>query len=264
MHLHTTALGTSGSRVVFLHGLFGQGRNWHTLGKALAERHRVTLVDLPNHGRSEWTERIDYAEMADAVAALLEQGDPVTLVGHSMGGKVAMMVALRHPELVESLVVADMSPVRYGAEDESTTGGVLSYAAMLRDLDLSHAPRREDVDALVATTVPSATVRGFLLQNLRHRDGGWVWAANIDLLARDGAVLADWPEAELAGTPPYDGPVLWIAGGESSYVRPEYDDAMRRWFPRYRKVTMKGVGHWVHSERPELFRQILEQFLGDA
>jgi esterase len=263
MLLHTTALGDTGSRVVFLHGLFGQGRNWHTLGKALSERHRVTLVDLPNHGRSPWTEHLDYAEMADTVAELLDPNDPVTLVGHSMGGKVAMMLALRHPALVARLVVADMSPVRYSAEDDATTGGVLSYAAILRDLDLSAASRREEVDALLRPQVPHPTVRAFLLQNLRHRDAGWSWAANVDLLAGEGAVLADWPDDELAGASPYDGPVLWIAGGASSYVLPEYDEAMRRWFPRYRKVTMKGVGHWVHSERPELFRQILEQFLGD-
>lgn len=261
--LHTLSLGESGTRVVFLHGLFGQGRNWHTLGRALAVRHRVTLVDLPNHGRSDWVDHVDHLEMAGAVATLLDAGDPVTLVGHSMGGKVAMLLALRRPDLVARLVVADMAPVAYPGEDDATTGGVLSYARILRDLDLADAPRREDIERRLEPQVPNPTIRSFLMQNLRRADAGWSWAANVDVLARDGSALAGWPAGLLAGTPPYDGPVLWIAGERSSYVLPEYDEAMHRWFPRYRKVTMKGVGHWVHSERPDVFLQILQAFLGD-
>src|ERR1700760_4352706 len=101
MNLHTTALGERGSRVVFLHGLFGQGRNWTGIGKALADQHRVLLVDLPQHGRSDWSEGFDYLEVAEEVASLFSADDPVTLVGHSLGGKVAMVLALRSPEVVE-------------------------------------------------------------------------------------------------------------------------------------------------------------------
>ncbi|MFT4264376.1 MAG: alpha/beta fold hydrolase [Nocardioides sp.] len=266
--LHTTTLGDGGQAgpVVFLHGLFGQGRNWHTLGKRLAaEGHPVTLVDLPNHGRSPWTEHVDYVEMADAVAETLGAGRPVTLVGHSMGGKVAMVLALRHPRLVARLVVADMSPVDYPVEEDETTGGVLRYARILRDVPLDALGSRAEVEDALRPEVPDDTVRAFLLQNLHRTDAaggtGFRWAANVRVLAAEGAALASWPADRLAGLPAYEGPVLWIAGGRSSYVRAEYDEAMRRWFPHVRKVTMKDTGHWVHSERPAVFAEILERFL---
>jgi pimeloyl-ACP methyl ester carboxylesterase len=264
--LHTLQLGERGSRVVFLHGLFGQGRNWLTIAKGLADRHRVTLVDLPDHGRSAWTDRVDYVDMAQRVAALVEPDGPATVVGHSMGGKVAMVLALLRPDLVERLVVADMSPVDYGDEVEAT-GGVLGYARILLDLDLATVERREDADRMLTDRVPDATVRAFLLQNLRRAgdgpEAGWRWATNLRTVVRDGAALAGWPADRLAGLPAYDGRVLWLAGERSAYVLPEYDDAMRRWFPHYRKVTLKGAGHWLHSEKPDVFLAAVRQFVGD-
>lgn len=259
--LNLLHLGEAGSRVVFLHGLFGQGRNWMTIAKAIADAHRVTLVDLPDHGRSAWTEHIDYVDMAAQVAAVLEADGPATVVGHSMGGKVAMVLALTRPDLVEGLVVADMSPVDYSAEAEAT-GGVLGYARILLDLDLTQVHRREDADRLLAEQVPNTTIRSFLLQNLR-RDGesGWRWAANLEAVVRDGATLSGWPGAQLADRPPYPGRVLWMAGQNSGYVQPAYEDAMRRWFPHYRKVTIKGAGHWLHSEKPDVFIDVLRRYL---
>jgi len=259
--LNVLRLGENGPRVVFLHGLFGQGRNWMTIAKGLADRHRVTLVDLPNHGRSAWTEHVDYVDMAAQVAALLETDGPATVVGHSMGGKVAMALALTRPDLVERLVVADMSPVDYGGEADAT-GGVLGYARILLDLDLARVERREDADRLLSERVPDPTIRAFLLQNLRRDGDGWRWAANLKAIVRDGAVLSGWPAEALAGHPPYAGRVLWLGGETSGYVRPEFDEAMRRWFPHYRKVTIKGAGHWLHSEKPDVFLAALQRFLG--
>ena len=144
--LHTLQYGEGRGAVVFLHGLFGQGRNWSSIGKALATDHPVTLVDLPNHGRSAWTDRVDYVQMADIVAtevlAPLAGTGPVALVGHSMGGKTAMMLALRHPELVERLVVADVSPVAYGTARE-----FVGYIETLRDLDLGALDNRAEAEA---------------------------------------------------------------------------------------------------------------------
>ncbi|SFB71894.1 Pimeloyl-ACP methyl ester carboxylesterase [Nocardioides terrae] len=261
--LHVLRLGETGSRVVFLHGLFGQGRNWMTIAKGLSDRHRVALVDLPNHGRSAWTEHVDYLDMAAQVAALLKTEGPATVVGHSMGGKVAMVLALTRPDLVERLVVADMSPVDYG-DDPDATDGVLGYARILLDLDLSRLARREDADNLLAEQVSDPTIRAFLLQNLR-REGqdGWRWAANLEAIVRDGTVLSGWPAEALAGHQPYAGRVLWLAGETSGYVQPAYDETMRHWFPHYRKVTIKGAGHWLHSEKPDVFLATVQRFLGD-
>ncbi|HEX6150260.1 alpha/beta fold hydrolase, partial [Nocardioides sp.] len=248
--------GESGSLVVFCHGLFGQGRNWTQVAKALSDRHRVLLVDLPHHGRSKWSDRFDYLDVADRVAELFSADDPVALVGHSLGGKVAMVAALRHPDLVERLCVVDVSPVPYDSQDEFR-----GYIAGMQALDLSRIERRADADAALSEAVPHPTVRSFLLQNLRHSGGEWSWQANLDVLGRDLAVIGGWPGDRLADLAPYDGPVLWVAGERSDYVSDEYAAEMDRWFPRNRRVTVKGAGHWVHSEQPAVFTEVLRQFV---
>ena len=244
--------------MVFLHGLFGQGKNWTTVAKQLAERHQVVLVDLPHHGRSPWADRFDFVEAAAQVLEVLPE-EPVALVGHSLGGKVSMVLSLLHPERVERLCVADISPVTYETGSEFA-----GYMQAMRGIDLSQVAHRSDADRLLEPAVPNTTVRSFLLQNLRRDDdGGWRWQVNLDVLERDLDVLGSWPEDQLAGAAPYDGPVLWLAGERSGYVKPDYEPAMNRWFTRNRKVTIKGAGHWLHSERPDVFVEVLQQFLGD-
>lgn len=260
MTLHHTALGSAGSRVVFLHGLFGQGKNWTSIAKNLSESHRVLLLDLPHHGRSSWPERFDFVQTAALVADELPD-EPVTLVGHSLGGKVAMVLALLHPERVERLCVADISPVAYPPSREFP-----GYFEAMRGMDLTRVEHRADADRLLEPAVPDPTIRSFLLQNLRRdtsAPAGWSWQLNLDVLARDIEVIGEWPEADLEDAAPYDGPVLWLGGSRSRYVLPEYDAAMDRWFPRNRKVILKDTGHWLHSERPEVFLEVLRRFLGD-
>lgn len=258
MTLHAIELGDHGSRVVFLHGLFGQGRNWTAIGKALAGEHRVQLVDLPHHGRSPWSDRFDYPDVVAQVTALLDADDPVTLVGHSLGGKVAMLLTLLHPELVDRLCVVDMAPVDY---DRSPAGGLSRYARALLDLDLGAVESRDDADRMLAEEEPDPGIRAFLLQNLRRDGDSWRWQANLEVLERDMSTIAAWPEEMLADAAPYDGPVLWLAGGKSGYVTDEYADAMSRWFPKVRRVTVKQAGHWVHSEQPDVVVGALRRFL---
>ena len=262
--LHTTEMGESGSRVVFCHGLFGQGRNFTGIGKALAapqdgRSHRVTLVDMPDHGRSPWSEHFDYLAAADQVAGLLGEDDPVALVGHSMGGKISMLVALRHPELVERLVVVDVAPVRYDHASEFE-----GYINAMRGIDLDSLERRSEAEDALREAVPNATVRGFLLQSLRRDGDQWRWHLNLELLGRDLDEITDWPEAALADQAPYDGPVLWVGGADSDYTHDDHAEAMDRWFPRNRRVTIKGAGHWVHSEQPEVFVEVLRRFLDQS
>jgi pimeloyl-ACP methyl ester carboxylesterase len=250
-------LGDDGPRVAFVHGLFGQGRNWTQIAKQVATDHRTLLVDMPDHGRSAWTEQFDYVGAADRVAGLLSADDPVALVGHSMGGKIAMLVALRHPELVERLAVVDVSPVSYRQTDEFR-----GYIDAMQAIDLSALERRGEADEQLREAVPDDGIRSFLLQNLRREGDAWSWQLNLDVLRRDLAALREWPEEQLAGTAPYDGKVLWLAGAESAYVKDDYADDMDRWFPANRRVTVKGAGHWVHSEQPAVFVEVLRRFLG--
>ncbi|KQW48310.1 esterase [Nocardioides sp. Root1257] len=256
MALHTTSLGESGPLVAFCHGLFGQGKNWTSIAKTIAADHRVLLVDMPNHGRSSWRDRFDYVDVADQVAELFSADDPVALVGHSMGGKAAMVLALRHPELVERLCVVDVSPVAYRTRSEFS-----GYIEAMQAVDLTRLERRAEADAALQDAVPDPTIRSFLLQNLRHEGERWAWQPNLDVLGRDIDRLGGWPDEELAGTPPYDGPTLWVNGQDSGYVREKFVAAMDHWFPRNRRVTIKGAGHWVHSEQPAVFTEVLRRFL---
>jgi esterase len=258
--LASTSYGDHGPRLVLLHGLFGQGRNFTGVGRALAEQARVSLLDLPDHGRSPWSEEFSYAGMADRVADFLSAAAPAeawTVVGHSMGGKVAMLVALRRPQLVERLCVVDVAPVPTAAVSSFGT-----YVEAMRAVDLDQLPDRTTADRVVAARVPDPVVRGFLLQNLRREGSGnqarWRWQLNLDLLGRRLPELAGWPDGPL-GT--YTGPVLWLAGADSDYVQPAYAPAMRALFPRVRLVTVKGAGHWVHADQPEVFTAALRRFL---
>jgi pimeloyl-ACP methyl ester carboxylesterase len=273
IRLAARTLGDSGPRVVFVHGLFGQGRNWTTIAKRLADDgHRVTLLDLPNHGHSPWTDRVDYGDMAEFVAAELALlGGPVTLVGHSMGGKVAMQLALRTPELLRALVVVDVAPVEYpltgGRTDDpdEEASPFAAFIAAMKAIDLDQLAGREEADAALRAAVPSTMVRSFLLQSL-VRDGvglgsggRWRWRLNLDVLARDLGELRGFPEPPDGAT--YDGPVLWIAGANSTYVLDSDRPRMDQLFPATRLVRIKHAGHWVHSEQPEVFLATVRHFL---
>jgi pimeloyl-ACP methyl ester carboxylesterase len=266
--LAARTLGEQGSWVVFVHGLFGQGKNWTTIAKGLADRHRVLLLDLPNHGHSPWTDRVDYADMADLVAVELERlGEPVTLVGHSMGGKVAMQLALRRPELLRALVVVDIAPVEYPVrggrtddpDEEASPFG--DFIAAMRELDLDALESRSQADEALREAVPSRMVRSFLLQSLAREEtgGGWRWKLNLELLDRDLGELRGFPEPPAGAI--FDGPVLWISGANSHYVLPEDRERMDALFPLTQLLTVKNAGHWVHSEQPEIFLATLRRFL---
>jgi len=268
--LAARTLGEEGPRIVFVHGLFGQGKNWTTIAKGLSDDHRVTLFDLPNHGHSPWTDRVDYQDMADMLAGELEaMGEPVTLVGHSMGGKVAMLLALRRPELLRALVVVDIAPSEYplsgGRTDDpdEEASPFADYIAAMRALDLGSLRTRQDADDALRNAVPSRMVRNFLLQSLVREGlgtgGGWRWRLNLELLERDLGNLRSFPPIP-PGTH-FDGPVLWVAGADSTYVLPEDRPRMDALFPATRLVRIKNSGHWVHSEQPEVFLETLRRFM---
>ena len=180
------------------------------------------------------------------------------LVGHSLGGKVAMVTTLTHPELVRSLVVVDIAPKDYGDLDR-----FVHYIEAMRALPLDELTGRADAEQRFAAVEPDPGVRGFLLQNLRRHGTTWSWQANLELFARDAArgtdsQIADFPDT---GAAPYDGPVVWLVGGDSSYVKDADTDADARAVPSGAPVVVKGVGHWVHSEAPEVVTETLRRVL---
>ncbi len=237
--------------VVVLHGLFGSGRNWMTIARRLASTHRVLAPDLRNHGASPWDAAMTYPAMAADVAELLvhRANRPVTLVGHSMGGKVAMALALTRPGLIRRLVVVDVAPVTY----ESTFA---PYARAMLEADLEGVTSRSQVDAQLAEVVPEPGVRAFLLQNLVLEEGGARWRVNLPVLEAAMETISGFPEV-----PPkaqFRKPVLFIAGERSDYVAQGHYPAVRSLFPRAETTVIRGAGHWVHAEKPDEFLDVLE------
>jgi len=255
--LHATLVGEGRPTLLFLHGLFGQGRNWTGVAKALEPQATSLLLDLPDHGHSPWSEYFGYADMADAVAHDLTErlgsAAALTIVGHSMGGKVAMVLALRHPELVKGLVVVDIAP-----DDSSHGYGFGHIVHALRDLELDEVASRTQASEIIAEEVPDPGVRDFLLANLRRHKKQWRWQMNLDLLGDSLPQISGWPD-EVAGR--YDGPVLWIRGERSEYVREEHFARMMAFFPRAALLTVPGAGHWVHTDAPDAVVEGIRAFL---
>lgn len=256
--LHTARVGEEGAVVVFLHGLFGQGKNFTQIAKGMASEHQSLLVDLPNHGRSDWTEHLDYTEMADLIAEELKAGvaadHPVHLVGHSMGGKVAMVLALRHPELIDRLVIVDISPAPAGG----SMGQFEHLLDSLATLDLADLSSRREADEQLQEPIPDPMTRGFLLQSLVRVDGEFRWLSNLELLRAELDVVGGFPDLKDAQ---FTGPVLWVAGADSPYVAEEHRPAMSAHFPQVKLLRIKDAGHWVHADQPEVFTSVLTHFL---
>ena len=243
--------------LAILHGLFGSGRNWASVAQRLAARRRVVCFDLRNHGASAWSGGMQYGEMAeDVLAALDERGwRRAALLGHSMGGKTAMMAALRDPDMVDRLVIIDIAPVAYPSRH-------LPLLRAMRALDLSGITRRSEADRLLASDVPDAAERGFLLQNLVFQDGRADWRLNLEAIERTMPDLVGFPS--VPDNAVYRGPALFVGGGRSDYLLSEYEPAIRRLFPEVRIERIADAGHWVHAEAPAAFLQIVEPFLAGA
>lgn len=243
----------SGPPVVLLHGLFGAGQNWGAIRNALAPRFRVLTPDLRSHGASPRAPDMSYAAMADDVAAAMDGAGiaSAAVLGHSMGGKVAMTMALAHPDRVERLVVADIAPVRYPP-------ALRGYVAAMQGIPLQAGLTRREADAALAASIPEAGIRAFLLQNLRFEADPPAWRLGLAEIAAAMPTIEDF--APTAGAR-FDGPVLVMAGERSGYIRPEHHDAFRTLFPAVRFAVVPGAGHWVHAENPAGFLGLLEPFL---
>jgi len=238
--------------VVLLHGLFGQARNFTQIQRALAQRWRVIALDQRNHGASPHAPDMRYATMAEDVLETLAAlgASPVALIGHSMGGKVAMRAALLRPGEVERLLVSDIAPVIYPPHNHPIVAAML--AVPLRD-----GLTRAEADAALAGAVPDASVRAFLLQNLRL-GAPPVWRIGLAEVAAAMADIEGWDDPAEAT---YPGRSLFVAGETSDYIRQEDRPTIRALFPAARFVTVKHAGHWVHADNPAGFLAVVEAFL---
>jgi pimeloyl-ACP methyl ester carboxylesterase len=243
----------AGPPVVLLHGLFGAAKNLGVIARGLSGQARVISLDLRNHGESPHAAGMDYAAMAADVAETMGAlGLPAALVvGHSMGGKTAMSLALSRPAMVEKLVVMDIAPVAY-------RHGYDGYMAAMRAMKLTPALTRHEADAALAAAVPEAPMRSFLLNNL-ILGAAPRWRLGLAEIADAMPGLVGWEDPE--GAAPYDGPALFLRGATSDYVRDSYWGAIVERFPEAAEKKIAAAGHWLHAEQPAAVIAALKEFL---
>lgn len=252
MILHYQLAG-SGPLVVLIHGLFGSYENLGSIARALTDDFQVLNIDVRNHGRSAHSEQMDYALMAADVAETLAHLTltPYAIIGHSMGGKIAMEFALRQPQAVQRLVLADIAPISY------STGRHQHIFAGLNSIDMATLANRRDADEQLARFIPELGVRQFLLKSLDKTDNGFSWRFNVPALQQNYASLISAPTIQGQFT----GPALFIKGSESDYILPEHRSTIMQLFPSAQAKVIQGTGHWLHAEKPAAFNKLVRDFL---
>lgn len=242
-----------GPAVVLIHGLFGNLDNLGLLARALADQYRVISLDLRNHGASFHSMEMSYPLMAADLLTLLDSLhiEKASLIGHSMGGKVAMQVAKQAPTRIERLIVADMAPVAYPhARHQNVFAGL--------NATLAKMPKsRNEAETLLAEHIEIPGVRQFLLKSFAKDGVDWGWRFNVAALEHNYANIMGWPDSQSR----FDGPTLFIKGGESDYMLPAYTETVMAQFPAAKARVIAGTGHWLHAEKPVLFNKLVVDFL---
>ena len=241
--------------MVILHGLFGFSDNWQTHAKKFASYFRVVLVDLRNHGHSPWSDEFSYEIMAEDVHELfVDLGlEEAILIGHSMGGKVAMVLAITQPEILNKLIVVDIAPVTYPQKSFAMLDAMIK-------VDLATVERREDADAQLSTVLADAMLRAFIVTNLRRGPTGYGWRVNVDAIV-DGLVeILEFPGT---GSAVSTVPALFLGGHDSDYI-PGNETAITNLFTNASIQMIEGAGHWPHADKPEETVEHVKRFLDEG
>ena len=253
LNMIVTGTDTEQPPVLLAHGLFGSGKNLGGLARRLAETRRVISVEMRNHGDSFHDPDHSYPALANDLAQVIAaNGGRADVLGHSMGGKTAMMLALTRPELVRKLVVMDIAPYAYGHTQTALIDA-------MEGRDLTGLRLRSEADARLAAAIDEPGVRAFLLQSLDLKSDPPRWKYNLTALRDQMPLLIGWPDAP-KGT--YDGPTLFLAGAESDYCREPQLEAIRAYFPQAKMRYFAGAGHWLHADRPTEVAEAVAAFLG--
>jgi len=242
----------SGPPLVILHGLFGSADNWYSISKEIDTEFTIYLIDQRNHGDSPHSDEWDYQVMAeDLLEVLDEEGlEKVYLMGHSMGGKTAMTFAVNHPERVEKLIVADISPRYYPVHHELILKG-------LQSIDLNKIKTRKEADDALSQYIPEMGIRQFLLKNLARTSEGFTWKINLPIIVEKIEEVGK----ELEEDKKYEGPSLFLAGEKSDYIQQKDLPSILEHFPNYQLKTIPKAGHWLHAEQPKAVVEEIRRFL---
>lgn len=252
IHFHTRSYGR-GHPLIILHGLLGSLDNWATLARRFAEHFHVFTFDARNHGRSSHSNVMNYAAMADDVQTFMQKHSIASayILGHSMGGKTAMQVAMTHAQVVDKLIVVDIAPGAYGRRHDH-------IFEALCNVDLKKYSSRKEVEEDLALKIREHATVQFLLKNLgRDESGGFRWKMNLPVLRKHYDELG----AAIPHSMTFEKPAMFVRGGKSSYITDDEKRRIKKMFPRSSIVTIKNAGHWVHADAPEDLEKIVVRFL---
>jgi esterase len=244
-----------GKHIVLIHGLFGSLENLNMIAKALSHHYCVTSIDVRNHGNSIHKQGMSYKELAQDVIDLLDSLliQSCHILGHSMGGKIAMQISLTHPNRVEKLIVADIAPVKYPAHH-------LSIIAGLQAIDLNGIQKRKDADSQLSRYVDNIGVRQFLLRNIvMDESKRFAFKCNLDNIENGYQQIMQ--SIDIENNQPFMGETLFIKGGSSDYILPEHQSIIKALFPNAKAKIIQGAGHWLHAEKTTAFNKVVDDFL---
>lgn len=256
-----------GLPLVIVHGLYGSSDNWLTVGKKLSSHYKVYMIDQRNHGRSPHTQEHGFDDLKSDLAEFFDQQniEKAILMGHSMGGKAAMAFAADYPERVEKLIVVDIAPKDYFLlKDESQYYLHKNIMEAMLNINFARMESRKDVENYLLERIDNLSIVRFLLKNVhRTKEGQFEWRLNVQVLYDNldeiiSGVNARWFDDRL---PIFNYPVLFIKGENSNYILPEDYPSILRIYPEAIIRVIPNAGHWVHAEQPQLFMEVLEQFL---
>ena len=252
--LYSRKVGENGPDFVVLHGLFGSGKNWRSFAGSLEEDFQVWTLDARNHGDSPHADSMSYQQMAEDVVRFFDGNEleNVILLGHSMGGKTAMQLALRFPDRIAALIVVDIAPVCYDHQQKQ-----LKLIEAMQGLHLAAEMSRSDIEKKLALKIPEKRLLSFLMTNLYRQNGQFQWRIGLEQIAAGMPYLLNYPEVNSV----FEGPVQFIGGENSAYLKFEYHALIRKKFPESRITMLKNCGHWLHIEQPAAFQKTVNEFL---
>lgn len=235
--------------LLIVHGLYGSGRNWGVIAKRLSDTRRVITPDMRNHGHSPRMDSQSYDDMADDLAELIHHiGGPVDVCGHSMGGKASMVMALKYPELVHRLIIADIAPVPYQHEQRQ-------HIAAMKAVDLGAVTRRSEAAEQLAQQGVEPELQSFFTQSLDVANKRWL--LNLDVLTAEMDKIVGFPD--VSGT--FENATLFLSGANSDFVLPDYRPRIKELFPSAVFAKIPQAGHWLHAERPRAFEAAVRAYL---
>ena len=254
--LYSRKVGENGTDFVVLHGLFGSGKNWRSFAGSLEDDFQVWTLDARNHGDSPHADSMSYQQMAEDVARFFVENEleNVVLLGHSMGGKTAMQLALQFPDRIAALIVVDIAPVCYDHLHKQ-----LKLIEAMQELDLAGEMSRSEIEKKLAVKIPEKRLLSFLMTNLNRQNGQFQWRIGLEQIAAGMQELLNYPELKSV----FKGPVQFIGGENSAYLKFEYHALIRKYFPESRITMLDNCGHWLHVEQPAAFQKTVNEFLQD-